>query len=71
MLNHPNIIRHYFKWEIVGNTHNRVLVIVTDLELDAENPGFDSSTFDDVVNLAVEESKRLQATVDRVDILPA
>lgn len=71
MINHPNVIRAYFKWEVKNGSPRRVLVIETDLELDSEKPEFDSSELDDLVDRAEGEMKERQTVIDRVDVIPA
>jgi hypothetical protein len=67
MLEHENIKRTRYKWKVEGGSYKTVLVIETDLEVNPDGT-FDSSTLDDIVDMADQEMKG--RAIDGIEILP-
>jgi hypothetical protein len=69
MMRHPNVRRHWYKWEIEGAGLPRgVLVVETDLTLDPEAPDFQTSALEVLRNLAKDVASGVGISV--VHIVP-
>ena len=53
MIDHPRVARSWIEWEIAGGSFKPVLVVEVDMELQPDQPGFDSSILDDVTTAAL------------------
>lgn len=66
---HKSVTRSWPEVEVEGQEHKTVLVVETTLKVSPDDPDFDSSEFDDLVNAAVEVVKN-SAVFDSVRVIP-
>ncbi len=67
MIEHPNIKRHWFEYEIESGLQKTVLVVETDLALTPLAESYDEALVSQVLDVV---QPHIGPTVDRVRLLP-
>ena len=67
---HKSITRSWFEVEVEGQDHKKVLVLETKMKTSPDDPDFDSSEFDDLVDAAFQQMKEAPNAIDSVRIVP-
>ena len=65
-----HILRSWHEWELDGRERAIVLVVETDVEMQADAPGYDAMLIEEVQAAAVKRLNASAHAIDRMRIVP-